>query len=497
MDHKSLVWLGSHSSAIEYLTTLDRAADMADRDPTVMQAGPVREEQERFGDYGDFIQAINNVAVVPINGSMMANESWLSRMFGIMTYDTLSNILAEISADGGIDTVVLDVDSPGGEAKGLDVATDAIAATRDAGIRVVSHTAGQMASAAYWIGSAAEIVAASETAEVGSVGVIGVHMEESKRNQKEGLTYTVLRKGDQKALASPYEPLTDKARAQIEDSMERKYQQFIGAVSEQRGLPREFVSEKIATGQVFSSQEATELGMVDEIIAYNDLVSRYVQSDQTGTAGAGANNWSEAAMHKKPIINAGGISPEEAAIAVAAGANVDDVVPQIKAEGEGEEAEAGDEPAAVEVVDGKDHEEEEAAAEPAAAGEAAPEVDESATAGGFKVVAELTDKLVDAKVQLGQLSAELTALKAGNAGLRQIAIEQTQRLRVSLGMPDDVQDLELMSDASLVTAHRQNLTQFLERFNIGATSSVPEKDPTPAATVTRLHNAALKATSFK
>ena len=502
MDHeKSVVWMGSESSGIWYFEMHDRAKRMAENNPGIVQKASAytTEADARFGDYDDYIQAVGNLAIVPIQGSMMAKENWMTKIFGIMTYDTISNVLASIVADGGIETVLFDIDSGGGQAKGIDTAGEAIRAAQDAGLRIVSHTSGTMLSAAYWIGSMADVVAASENAEVGSVGVIAVHQEESERNKKEGVNVTVLRKGEKKALATPYEKLSEEGRKQVEASMERSYQQFIGTVSENRGIPRDFVQDKIATGDVFGSEESLKLGMIDEVIAYNDLVSRYASAEEPAQHGAGNQNWSEAAMaHKQPIVKAGDLSPEEAAIAVAAGANPDDLVPRISAE-EGAE-EAGDEAAEVTVVEGSEETPEtEAAAEEVSGEEAnAGGVNAAAEASALQsMVSSLNEQLIEAKMEARTLSAKVEELTAGNTGLRQIAVEQTQRLRVSLGMPSGTEDLELMSDASLVTAHQSNLSQFMERFNIGATSVSPEKDNTPMDNVTRLQTAAKNATRFK
>lgn len=496
MEDDMIVWLGTQSSAIAYFEQHARGYRMAETDPGIVQAysGPRDEQESRFNGYDDLIQVVNNVAIVPIQGSMMAKESWMTRFFGVMTYDTISNIMASVVEDGAIDTVLFDIDSPGGQAKGIDTARDGIQAAKDAGIAIAAHTAGSMSSAAYWIGSEADFVGATEAAEVGSVGVIAVHAEHSERNKKEGDTFTVLRKGENKALATPFEKLSEKGRAQIEASMDRSYQQFVSAVSENRGIPKDYVLDKIATGDVFGAQQALELGMIDEVIAYNDLVSRYVKAETPAQHGAGNTAWSEAAMHKQPIVNAGDLSPEEAAIAVAAGADPDQLAPKVDATDEDESQELAE----VTVVD-------ESADSGGEAGEATPaaesgEEDNTAAAADQSVlqnmISSLNDQLVEAKMEAKTLADKVTALQAGNTGLRQIAVEQTQRLRVSLGMPNDISDLELMSDAALVTAHTQTLSQFMTRFNIGATSRVSDEDNTNVENVTRLHAAVKKATSI-
>lgn len=495
-----LIWLGSQGSAIEYVESIERAHRMAERNPELIQANSFSakvEQQERFGSYGDFIHAQGNVAIVPIQGSLQARETWFSRMLGIMSYDSLSNIMAEIVADGGIDTVVMDIDSPGGAAKGVDTAIDGIRAAQAHGIEVVAHTSGQMASAAYWLGSTADTVAATESAEVGSVGVIAVHAEQSERLKEDGIGVTVLRKGEEKALATPYEKLSVKGRDQVLESMERSYSSFINAVAESRELSADYVREKIATGAVFGSQEAVQMGMIDEIVTYNDLVSRYVS--KAGPSEAGHHNGSVAAMHKQPIINAGGImSPEDAAIAVAAGADPESVRPLLNAQGEEAGEQSQEELAEVTVVEGDEESPEENSEGAEGTGTPADKAGLSAEAAGLQsLVANLNEQLVEARVANASLKAEVDSLSAGNAGLRQVTVQQTQRLRISMGQPGGTQDLDAMSDLSLVQAHNAAMTSFMERFNIGPTSKEAESDPTPEAHSTKLSEAARRLTRIK
>jgi hypothetical protein len=105
---------------------------------------------------------------------------------------------------------------------------------------------------------------------------------------------------------------------------------------------------------------------------------------------------------------------------------------------------------------------------------------------------------VDAKVELASANAKVAELTAGNTGFKTIAVEQTQRMRVALGMSADTADLDRMSDASLVTAHEEVRAKYLDHFNIGARSQAPAEDTVlPSETVTRLDKAINRVTAIK
>jgi signal peptide peptidase SppA len=456
----ALLWYGSESSARQYLEIEARAL----RDGAGF--GSDTPDDRRFGAYSDFVALHGETAVVSVAGSLGYKETDWSRYLGMMTYETLANIMAMLVSDQGVTNAVLDVDSPGGVARGVSLATDAIHAAREAGLQVVAHTTGDMCSAAYWISSAAEQIYASKHADVGSIGVIMVHHEVTKALEQDGVKVTVFRKGDEKALGSPYEPLDDKARASIEERLERTYTGFIDTIAANRGIPSDKVRASIATGKVFSAHEAQSLGLIDGIQTFNHLMNSLVpQGNQTPGAFA---------MSKTPIFTA------EAPAALQA------TTPESEALADALVAVLAGDPA--EPAPEQDPAPE---PEPAEAASAAP----SAMAG---LLGDLNTQLVEAKVALEKATTERDELKAGNAGLRDIVAEYTQTLRIRLGQQAGA-DLESLPDGSLVATHQAVKAQFVARFKPGAQSSVPKEDPAlprSNAAVTRLDKAVRKATSF-
>ena len=508
-EHGVLLWIGSAESAHEFMKDIDMLNnyELNGVPSSVMERlGTTTGDatDERFGEYADFINMEGSLAIVPIKGKLASKENWLTRMFGIMTYETLSNVLATITADGGVTDVLLDVDSPGGMAKGIEIGAEAIEATKEAGIPVSTHTSSEMASAAYWLGSAGDPIMASEHAEVGSIGVIAVHTEYVEAFKKAGIKHTVMRKGDEKALATPFEKLSAPAKAQIDASMERSYQSFIGAVSDNTGLPRDYVAENLATGKMFTAEEALGVNMINEIVSYNDAVNNIV-SNQGGSDGASSNsapnqNWSKAAMTIKTEIPAPPKTPaelaaEQAATAVAAGVPAE-TIPAAPAPEAPAAPAASSEDATVTVV------EDPPAAPPEAnsgePGDGTPAPAPVAEDGTAALLADINKQLIEAKVELAAANAKVIELGAGNKGFKKIAVEQTQRMRVALGLSGNTEDLEKMGDAALVTAHEEVRGNYMTKFTVGATSRTPDDEPKlPGNVVTRIDQAVKRATSFK
>jgi signal peptide peptidase SppA len=488
-----LIWMGTVQSAKEFLRHKATEASVTVDQIRAYSESYEEEEDKRFGKYSDLVQVEGRTAIIPVAGSMSSRETWFTRVFGIMTYETIANVSAMIAADDGIDNVFFDIDSPGGMAKGVEVASDAIKMLQESGKETYAHTSGHMMSAAYWIGSAAKTVQASRHAELGSVGVIAVHADFSEMHKEFGVKFTVLRKGEEKALATPFEKLSDEARAQIDRSMERSYSAFIDTVAENRGMPSAMVREQVATGREFGSYEALQLGLIDEVISFNESVSKI---ESTGSEPTGSNDWSKAAMSKKPILNAnaGTMSAEDAATAVAAGLDVNELEAPGNLSAESEEIRAESEEESAEEVQAGSEEQE----QPEAKAKSEEQEKKGSDDGLAKLLSDLNGQLVQAKVELASLNSKMAESAAALAGFRTIVIEQTQRMRVALNQSSATEDLEKMTDQALVTAHNQVRESFINRYPVGARSQQPQKEPElPSNVVTRLDTAVMKATQLR
>ena len=85
-----------------------------------------------------------------------------------------------------------------------------------------------------WAGSQARYFAAGKTADVGSIGVICIHMDYTGFYKDAGIKPTVFRAGEFKALGNHLEALSPKAKEYLQTHLEKSCQIFIEAVASGR-----------------------------------------------------------------------------------------------------------------------------------------------------------------------------------------------------------------------------------------------------------------------
>jgi len=213
------------------------------------------------------------IAEIKISGPLVKTDDWFTSIIGATSYESISDTLDDLAENPGIKGIVLNIDSPGGVVSGIDSVVDSI--KRAAKVKpVVAFSDGMMCSAAYWIGSAASYIVASKNADIGSIGVVSVHQEFSKMNESEGITTTVFKAGEFKAGGNPYEPLTDKVKAEIQQRLDFTYNNFKKSIAKNRKTTIDKVND-MAEGRVFIGKQAKDIGLIDEIgnidIAYKQV----------------------------------------------------------------------------------------------------------------------------------------------------------------------------------------------------------------------------------
>src|SRR6185295_18331602 len=110
------------------------------------------------------------VALVPVQGPLSCRDSWLNRFFGWSSYETVARDFLAACENDDIGAIVLDIDSPGGDATGCGELSKLIAGARGRK-PIVAYCGGAMCSAAYWLGSAADRIVTDPSGMLGSIGV--------------------------------------------------------------------------------------------------------------------------------------------------------------------------------------------------------------------------------------------------------------------------------------------------------------------------------------
>jgi len=229
----------------------------------------MREAQDRGKAFTQF----GSIAVIPILGPIFHRGDAFSEFFGIKSSQSIVRSMKEAVSNPDITSIVLDVDSPGGEVDGTpEAAAEMLALRGSKPIIAVSNT--MMASAAYWLSVAADQIVASTSSISGSVGVWTMHVDESKFLEQIGLDITLIFAGEHKVDGNPFEPLSEEVHADLQKEMDDIHADFIRGVAKGRGLTPNRVRNTFGDGRTFSAAEAVELGVADRVGTLNQELAR-------------------------------------------------------------------------------------------------------------------------------------------------------------------------------------------------------------------------------
>ena len=229
-----------------------------------------------------------SIVVIPLVGCLMYRGGYYADMFGAST-DGFVRRLRAAAANPDVSTILIDCDSPGGVVDGVPEAWQAIMDVRKKQKKYVVAIANTlMASAAYWICSAADEIVATPSAEVGSIGVFILHMELSRMFEEEGVGVNMIRQPPSKADANMFEPLSDAARADLQAKVDETYRAFTKHVSMGRKRKQAEVQETFGQGRTMMAPAAVTVGMVDRVMTFDALVTELLEESLTARAGKAA-----------------------------------------------------------------------------------------------------------------------------------------------------------------------------------------------------------------
>jgi signal peptide peptidase SppA len=194
-----------------------------------------------------------------------------SEILGGTSLDLLSLQLAQARDDTSTRSIVLHVDSPGGGVYGIDEMANQIAELNKHK-PVIAFVDGLGASAAYWLIAGASHIVATPSAELGSIGVYAVHFDTSRALDQEGVTPTLIKAGEFKAEANPYQPLSDEDREAMQQRIDAHYTRFVSRIAKGRGVSAGKVRESFGRGRVLDATQAEACGMATEIGGWPDVL---------------------------------------------------------------------------------------------------------------------------------------------------------------------------------------------------------------------------------
>jgi protease-4 len=195
--------------------------------------------------------------------------------------DKVVKLLKKYERDDDVKAIVMRVDSPGGAVAPSQEIHNAIKRIKPKK-KVVVSMGGLAASGGYYISAPADKIYAEPGTLTGSIGVIFMHFNVRGLLEWARIEETTLKSGKYKDTLSPFRPLRESDREEIQSISDDVYGQFIEAVAQGRGLPEARVRE-IAEGRIYTGKRAKELKLVDELGGLDDAIgAAWGLAGQTG-----------------------------------------------------------------------------------------------------------------------------------------------------------------------------------------------------------------------
>ncbi|MEG3347586.1 S49 family peptidase [Novacetimonas sp. GS1] len=222
--------------------------------------GPIQEKADRDPVLGT---VISDVAVIPVSGVLLPGESpgwWWS---GATFYEDINVAFQQAIDDPSIKVVVLLVDSPGGTVAGCFDLADRIYEGRGAKpiVAIVNESA---YSAAYALASSADTIVVPRTGGVGSIGVVGMHVDITGALEQAGIKITTFQFGDQKTDSYPTTTMSEEAAKRFQADIDAMGELFVATVARNRDIPADRV--RATQAGTFLGQTGVDAGLADTVM---------------------------------------------------------------------------------------------------------------------------------------------------------------------------------------------------------------------------------------
>lgn len=223
----------------------------------------------------------SGVAIITITGSLVNRGAWIGASSGLSSYEGIGHQIKSALADSSVHSVILDLHSPGGEAVGA-FETAALVRSLAAKKRTVAVVNGMAASAAYAIASGASEIVTTETGVSGSIGVVLLHADYSRKLDRDGITPTLIHAGAHKVDGNPFEPLPDDVRDDLQAEVNAFYDAFLATVEKGRGKRLTAAVARATEARTYIGTAAVDAGLADRVGTFESVLAELSRATPSG-----------------------------------------------------------------------------------------------------------------------------------------------------------------------------------------------------------------------
>lgn len=225
------------------------------------------------------VKVRDGVAVIPVTGPISRYMTWFSMISGGTSISVLGRDLQAALDDPLAYSVMFEINSPGGEVTGVHEFAQMVFKGRKKK-PITARVGGLGCSAAYWIAAMCGDIAIDQTAQLGSIGVMAVYLDDRKWLEKNGLDEIEFISSQ-----SPYKnvpPYTDEGRKRIQARLDAICQVFVESVAKGRGVSVETVLKEFGQGDVFVGAAAIQAGLADRFGSYESTIALLAKAHTPG-----------------------------------------------------------------------------------------------------------------------------------------------------------------------------------------------------------------------
>lgn len=222
----------------------------------------------------------NGSAIIPVVGPIFPRANIMTQVSGATSVNALAADFSSAMKNPNVKKIIFDIDSPGGEITGISEMANLIYNSRGKK-PITAYVDGKAASAAYWLASAADEIIISETAMLGSIGVVAALRDTRRADEASGV-----KKIEFVSSVSPNKRVnfeSEESLKKIQTVVDNLGGVMVQSIARNRGTDAETVLADFGKGGLFVGALAVGQGLADEIGTLEDsIINSKSQSNMRG-----------------------------------------------------------------------------------------------------------------------------------------------------------------------------------------------------------------------
>ena len=185
---------------------------------------------------------------------------------GVITdADKIDSQIRKFGDDSSVKAIILHINSPGGgAAASQEIYHEVLRVRQERHKKIIASVESVGASGAYYIATGCDKIYANDASVVGSIGVIMEWTNYGDLMKWAKLKNVVVHAGTLKDAGDPTRDMTPEEQVYFQSLVDNMYGQFVHDVATGRHTSDDKI-RPIATGQVWTGQQAIPLGLIDKI----------------------------------------------------------------------------------------------------------------------------------------------------------------------------------------------------------------------------------------